>query len=127
MLAPLRDWLRTQGTLAGSRVWAHGLPADAALPSVVVTKVGLVTDNTVTEQTMVQVDCWAAKGDARIAEQLAAEVKNALLQAVPSTQLGSSTVRLMGASIEGEVALHDADDGTARYSVTAIVTTKVVA
>jgi hypothetical protein len=32
----------------------------------------------------------------------------------------------MGAEINAEVALHDADDGTARYSVTAIVTTKVV-
>jgi hypothetical protein len=127
MLAPLRDWMRTQGTLAGARVYAHGLPASPTLPAVSLTKVGLVTDGTVTERTMVQADCWADRGQAAAAEQLAAEVKTALEQVTPSTLLGTSTVRIMGATIEAEVALPDPDDGTPRYSVTAIVVTKVAA
>jgi hypothetical protein len=124
ILAGLRDWMRTTGTTAGARVYAHGLPASPTFPAVVLTKVGLVTDGTVTEQTMIQADCWAVRGKAADAELLAAEVKNVLEQATPGTQAG--LVKLMGATIEGEVALHDADDATARYAVTAIITTKVV-
>jgi hypothetical protein len=72
-------------------------------------------------------NCWAAKGNAADAEELAAAVKTALEQVTPGAQLGTSSVRLLGASIEGEVALPDPDDGTPRYVVTALVTTKVVA
>lgn len=126
VLAPLRDWLRDQGTLAGERVYAHGLPAEPTLPAVSLTKIGLSPDGTVTERTLVQADCWHNRGQAALAEQLAAEVKTALEQAVPGTQLGSSTVRLMGADIEAEAALPDPDDGTPRYVLTALVTTKVV-
>lgn len=127
MLAPLRDWLRTTSTAAGSRVYAHGLPDNPTFPCVALYKIGRNTDGTVTEQTMVQADCWAAKGQGAAAEVLAAEVKTALEQVVPGTQLGTSTVRLLGASIEAEVALPDPDDGTPRYVVTALVMTKVVA
>lgn len=127
VLAPLRDWLRTKSTAAGTRVYAHGLPQSPTFPAVSLTKVGLSPDGTVTERTLVQADCWAAQGQAAAAEALAAEVKTALEQAVPGTQLGSSTVRLMGASIEGEAALPEPGDGTPRYVVTALVTTKVVA
>jgi hypothetical protein len=119
--------MRTQPTSAGGRVYASGVPQSPTFPCVSLTKVGLVTDGTVTEQSMVQADCWAAKGQAAAAETLAAEVKNVLEQATPGTQLGSSTVYLMGARIEGEVALPDPDDGTPRYVVTAIVATKVAA
>jgi hypothetical protein len=124
VLAGFRDWLRTLSTTAGTRVYAHGLPASPTFPAVVLTKVGLVTDGTVTEQTMIQADCWADRGKANDAEILAAEVKNALEQVTPGTQAG--LVQILGATIEGEVALHDADDATARYAVTAIITTKVV-
>jgi hypothetical protein len=119
--------MRTLSTSAGARVYAHGLPQSPTFPCVSLTKVGLTPDGTVTEQTMIQADCFAARGQAADAEELAAEVKNAFEQVVPGTQLGSSTVRLMGARIEGEVALPDPDDGTPRYVVTAIAATKVVA
>lgn len=125
VLGPLRDWLRTTGTTAAGRVYAHGLPQSPTFPCVGLTKVGLTTGGA-TEQTLVQADCWAARGQGAAAETLAAEVKTALEQVVPGTQLGSSAVRLMGASIEAEAALPDPDDGTARYVVTATVTTKVV-
>lgn len=125
VLAPLRDWMRGQSTSAGSRVYAHGLPAEPAFPAVSLTKVGL-TSGGVLEHTLIQADCWAAKGQAAAAEALAAEVKTALEQAVPGSQLGSSTVRLMGASIEAEAALPDPTDGTPRYVVTALVMTKVI-
>lgn len=125
VLAPLRDWMRDEDTDAGARVYAHGLPATPTFPAVSLTKVGLTSDGTVTEQTLIQADCWAARGQAAAAETLAAQVKTALEQVVPSTQLGDSTVYLMGAQIEGEVALPDVD-GTPRYVVTALVTTKVV-
>jgi hypothetical protein len=108
-------------------VYAHGLPQSPTFPCVSFTKVGMVPDGTVTEQTLIQADCFAAKGQAAAAEQLAAEIKQALEQVTPGTQLGSSTVRIMGATIEGEVALPDPDDGTPRYVVTAIVATKVAA
>lgn len=126
VVAPLRDWLRDEDTAAGARVWAHGLPASPTFPAVALYKVGLTPDGTTTEQTLIQADCWADRGQAADAEALAAEVKTAFEQVVPGTQLGTSTVRILGASIEGEVALPDPDDGTPRYSVTALVTTKVV-
>jgi hypothetical protein len=119
--------MRGLSTSAGSRVYAHGLPQSPTFPAVSLSKVGLTPDGTVTEQTLIQADCWAARGQASDAEELAAEVKNALEQAVPGTLLGSSTVRIMGARIEGEVALPDPDDGTPRYVVTATVATKVAA
>lgn len=126
VLAPLRDWLRTKGTDAGARVYAHGLPAEPTFPAVSLTKVGLTADGTVTERTLIQADCWAARGQAAAAETLAAQVKTALEQVTPGTQLGDSDVYLMRAQIEGEVALPDVD-GTPRYVVTALVVTKVTA
>lgn len=126
VLAPLRDWLRTEDTVAGARVYAHGLPQAATLPAVVLTKIGLTPDGTATEQTMVQADCWANKGEAGVAEHLAAEIKT-LLETSPPEQLPDSTVRFLGARIESEVSLPDPDDGTPRHVVTAIVTTLVVA
>lgn len=127
VLAPLRDWLRTKSTAAGARVYAHGLPAEPTLPAVSLTKVGTSADGTVTERTLIQADCWAARGQAAAAEALAAQVKTAFEQVVPGTQCGTSTVYLMGAQIEGEVALPDPDDATPRYSVTILVVTKVTA
>lgn len=126
VLGPLRDWLRDEALSVGPRVYAHGLPQDASFPAVSATIVGLNVDNTVTSQTLVQFDCWADRGRGAQAEELAADIQNTLLQAVPGTQLGTSTVRLMDASIEGLAPLHDEDDGAARYVVTALVTTKVV-
>lgn len=136
MLAPLRDWLRDQsavatlcGTDAGLNepsIYAGGIGSGAVLPAIVITKVGLVGGPAVTEQTLVQFDCWAAKGNGAAAEELAAALKTALEQVTPGTQLASSTVRLLGAAIEAEAALPDPDDGTPRHVVTALVTTKVV-
>jgi hypothetical protein len=123
VLGPLRDWMRTTGTTAAARIYAHGLPATPTFPCVSLTKVGLSPDGTATERTLIQADCWAAKGQAAAAEALAAEIKTVLEQAAPGTAMG--TVRLMGASIEAEAALPDPDDGTPRYAVTALVTTKV--
>lgn len=137
VLAPLRDWLRDQATvatlcgtdvgLAEPSIYAGGLGSGHVLPAVVLTKVGLTGLPSVTEQTLVQFDCWAAKGNAATAETLAAALKTALEQVTPGTQLGTSTVRLLGATIEAEAALPDPDDGTPRHVVTALVTTKVVA
>lgn len=126
VLAPLRDWMRTKSTDAGARIYAHGLPAEPTFPAVSLTKVGLTADGTVTERTLIQADCWAARGQAAAAETLAAQVKTCLEQVTPGTQLGDSTVYLMRAQIEGEVALPDVD-GTPRYVVTALVVTKVTA
>lgn len=126
VLAPLRDWMRDEGTDAGARIYAHGLPAEPTFPAVSLTKVGLTADGTVTERTLIQADCWAARGQAAAAETLAAQVKTALEQVTPGTQLGDSDVYLMRAQIEGEVALPDVD-GTPRYVVTALVVTKVTA
>lgn len=136
VVGPLRDWLRTvtgvtaltgtDATIGQESIYAAGLGSGHTFPAVVITKVGLTPDGTTTEQTLVQFDCWAARGNAAAAEALAAAVKTALEQVTPGTQLGSSTVRLMGANIEAEVALPDPDDGTPRYVVTALATTKVV-
>ena len=65
VLAPLRDWARTLGTAAGSRVYAHGLPQAPTFPCVSLTKVGLVPDGTVTEQTLIQADCFAGERPGR--------------------------------------------------------------
>ena len=138
VLGPLRDWLRTvtavatltgtDATLAKESIYAGGLGSGHVMPAVVLTKVGMSSVPGVTESHLIQADCWASKaqGEAQ-AEALAAAVKTAFEQVTPGTQLGSSTVRLLGASIEAEVALPDPDDGTHRYVVTALVTTKVVA
>ncbi len=126
VLAPLRDWLRTTSTAAGTRVYAHGLPASPTHPPVSHTKVGTSADGTVTERTHIQADWWAARGQAAAAEALAAQVKTAFEQAVPGTQMGASTVYLMGAQIEGEIALPDPDDATPRYVVSVLAVTKVV-
>lgn len=132
---PLRDWLRDQttvSTLCGTdpvlnepSIYAGGLAANAVLPAVVVSKVGLATGATSTESHLVQLDCWADRGQAANAETLAAAVKTALESAV-NQLLGTSTVRLLGATIEAEAALPDPDDGTPRFVVTASVTTTVV-
>jgi hypothetical protein len=134
VLGPLRDWLRdvtavaslcgTDTNLAEPSIYAGGLASGATFPAVVVTKVGLSPDGTSSERHLIQLDCWADA--ARDAEELAAEVKTALEQVVPGTQLGSSDVRLWGATIEAEVALPDPDDGTARFVITANATTTVV-
>jgi hypothetical protein len=116
----------TDAGLTKPSIYAGGIGSGAVFPAVVLTKIGVTVDNTVTEQTLVQWDCWATKAQGEAAvEALSAAVKNALLQVVPGTQLGSSTVRLMGASIEAEAALPD-EDGTPRYVGTALVITKVV-
>ena len=132
---PLRDWLRDQtsvSSLCGTdpvlnepSIYAGGLAANAVLPAVVVSKVGLGTGATSTESHLVQLDCWADRGQAANAEALAAAVKTALESAV-NQLLGTSTVRLLGAAIEAEAALPDPDDGTPRFVVTASVTTTVV-
>lgn len=133
---PLRDWFRDQydvTSLCGTdpvlnepSIYAGGLASNAVLPAVVVSKVGLAADGTTTERHLIQFDCWADRGQAAAAEALAAAVKTALEQATPSTVLGTSFVRLLGAQIEAEAALPDPDDGTPRYVVTASVTTTVV-
>lgn len=134
---PLRDWLRNQydiTSLCGTdpvlnepSIYAGGLASNAVLPAVVVSKVGLGADGTSTETHLIQIDCWADRGQAANAEALAAAVKTVLESVTPGTVLGSSFVRLLGATIEAEAALPDPDDGTPRYVVTASVTTTVVA
>ena len=134
-VGPVRDWLRattsvaslcgTDDGLSQPSVYAHNLGSGAEMPAVVVTKVGLSPDGTVTERHLLQFDCWASKAQgAGEAEALAAAVKTALETDLPATSDG---VRLWGASIEAEVALPDPDDGQPRYVVTALVTTSVVA
>ena len=132
---PLRDWLRDQttvATLCGTdpvlnepSIYAGGLAANAVLPAVVITKIGLGADGTTTETHLLQFDCWAPRGQAANAETLAAAVKT-VLESSTRTTLGVSTVRLLGATIEAEAALPDPDDGTPRTVVTASVTTTVV-
>jgi hypothetical protein len=136
VLGPVRDWLRdttavatlcgTDTTLTEPSIYAGGLATSAVLPAVVLTKVGLGADGTTTENHLVQFDCWASKADgAADAEALAAAVKTAL-ESATGVALGASSVRLLGAQIEAEVALPDPDDGTPRYVVTATLTTTVV-
>lgn len=133
---PLRDWLRDQTAVASlcgtdpvlsePSIYAGGLASGHVLPAVVVTKVGLGSDATATETHLIQLDCWADRGQAATAEALAAAVKTTLESVTPGAPLGNSSVRLLGAVIEAEVALPDPDDGTPRFVVTASLTTTVV-
>lgn len=119
----LRDWLRTVTAVTdvvSTRVYAGGLPADATLPAIVVTRIAGGLDGAV-DLGVYDFDCWGSTHPA------AATVANALvgvLATLSGTQPLSSTVRATGGTVQAVLPQPDLDDPTLyRIVVTAQVTT----
>lgn len=126
VMAPLRDYLRAHSGVSAD-VWVGSLPHGAALPAVVLTRVGDGPAAEWLQSPLVQADCIDEDGPT--AEALAAAVETALHTAKPETVLGTApdAIRLMGAETLSTVALPDPDDTRRqRYVVTFSLTAKAV-
>lgn len=119
----LRDWLRTVTRLTNivdQRIWAGGLPDDATLPAVVITRVGGGLDRPL-DVGLYQFDCWASTGSG------AAQLVSALLEVLYGTPSGTTAGKVTygGCADDAQVVwLPDPVGDTPRYTVTAQVVTK---
>lgn len=126
VMKPLRDWLATQSTAAGTRIYVGSLPKTPTYPAAVIGRTGNGAPIELLDSLLVQIDAWAATGAA--AEALAAEIQQTLEQAKPGTRLGavSDGVQLMGAEALSLLDLPDPDTNQPRYVLTIDLAVKAV-
>lgn len=119
---PLRDWLRSQ-SVAGvdtddenrEQVYVGGLPTGTTGGSIVLFRVGGITDGPI-ERPLIQFDVRAGTGSA--AEAIAAALL-ALLESTPASTALTSTLHFMGvASVTDPIWSPDQPGDTPRYVIT---------
>lgn len=124
---PLRDWLRTQNIAgvdaSGDQVYAGGLPTGTTGGSIVLFRVGGITDGAI-ERPLIQFDVRADTGSA--AEALAAALLTLLESTQASTAL-TSTLHFMGvASVTEPIWSPDQPGDTPRYVITVELAVKAL-
>lgn len=113
---PLRDWLRTQSIsgVAG-QVYVGGLPTGTTGGSIVLFRVGGITDGAI-DLPLIQFDVRAATGSA--AEVIAAALLT-LLESTPASTPLTSNLHFMGAaSVADPIWSPDQPGDTPRYVLT---------
>lgn len=124
VVTALRDWLRTQDTAAEARVYSGSLPDGAALPALMVRRVGDGTPAEWLTRPLIQLDAVAASGGA--AETLAAEVEQLLATTAEHTEITEGLL-FMGAEALSTVEVPDPDrTDRQRYVHTTALTVKAV-
>lgn len=127
----IRAYLRAdpgvQAALGGSQRVFFGIPTTPTWPLIVVAQVGGGDDDSEApvDRPSIQIDCWGAitpsgTGDKAGATALVNAVRSALKRM--RNQTVTPTCRLLGARVESQIWLPDADNDRPRYSVTAEVT-----